>query len=72
MPLREHRVILGRAIRRFRDERGITQEKLAEKAELTAKYLGEVERGVVNISVDSLARIAAALRMRISDLTRDI
>ena len=46
----------------------MTQEKLAEKSNLSYKYLGEVERGIVNISLDSLVRIAKALRIRIYDL----
>jgi transcriptional regulator with XRE-family HTH domain len=39
----------------------LTQERLAEKADLTPKYFGEVERGLVNVSVDALARIARAV-----------
>lgn len=70
MALREHRRILGQTIRSSREKAGFTQEKLAEKAELTGKYLGEVERGIVNISVDALVRIARALRVRVNDLTR--
>jgi transcriptional regulator with XRE-family HTH domain len=46
----------------------MSQEKLAEKADLSYKYLGEVERGVVNISLDSLARIAKALKVKVQDL----
>jgi transcriptional regulator with XRE-family HTH domain len=66
--LREHRRILGRTIRAYREKAALTQEKLAEKSELTPKYLGEVERGLVNISVDSLLRIAKALKVRFRDL----
>jgi len=45
---------------------------LAEKADLSYKYLGEVERGVVNISLDSLVRIAKALRVKLRDLTNEL
>jgi transcriptional regulator with XRE-family HTH domain len=48
----------------------LTQEKLAERADLSGKYLGEVERGMVNISVDALARLARALKITVHDLTR--
>jgi len=68
--LREHRRILGQTIRIHRESAALTQERLAEKADLTAKYLGEVERGLVNISVDALLRIARALKIRVNDLTR--
>lgn len=48
----------------------MSQEHLSEKAELSPKYIGEVERGYVNISVDSLLRIAKALSLTVNDLTR--
>jgi transcriptional regulator with XRE-family HTH domain len=69
---RQHRRILGKCIRSYREQAGLTQEKLAEKSDLTPKYLGEVERGLVNISVDALARIAAALKTRIRDIVWDL
>ena len=50
----------------------MSQEKLAEKAELNSTYVSEVERGRVNISLDSLIRIAKALRVRVRDLIADI
>jgi transcriptional regulator with XRE-family HTH domain len=50
----------------------MSQEKLAEKADLSYKYVGEVERGCVNISLDSLVRIAKALKMKVRDVVADI
>jgi len=50
----------------------LSQEQLAEKADLSYKYLGEVERGCVNISLDSLVRIAKALRVALHDLTDEL
>ena len=67
-----HRKIVGQKIRACRKQARLTQEKLAEKADLTYKYVGEVERGVVNISLDSLVRIAKALRVRLRDLTDEL
>jgi len=67
-----YRRTVGQQIRAYRKEAGLTQEKLAEKASLSYKYLGEVERGVVNVSLDSLMRIAKALRLKVADLVRDI
>ena len=43
-----------------------------KKAELNSTYVSEVERGRVNISLDSLIRIAKALRVRVRDLIADI
>ncbi|MCL4789120.1 MAG: helix-turn-helix domain-containing protein [Verrucomicrobia bacterium] len=70
MPRPPHRQILGETIRSHRRHAAWSQEFLAEKADLSAKYLGEVERGYVNISVDALVRIAKALRLRVRDLTQ--
>ena len=47
---------------------GFTQELLAEKADLHPVYVGNVERGCENISVDSLQRIAKALKVGLADL----
>ncbi len=66
-----HRRILGQKIRAHRKRVQMSQEKLAEKAALSYKYLGEVERGVVNISLDSIVRIAKALGIQVHDLVRD-
>ena len=42
---REHRKVLGRTIRQHRNRRQISQEKLAELADLHHNYVGELERG---------------------------
>ena len=65
-----HRRILGENIRSKRKAIGFSQEKLAERAELHPNYIGYVERGDQTISVDSLARIAAALKVTLEELLR--
>ena len=55
-------------IRKFREFRGLAQEKLAESAGLTGQYLGRVERGQITISLDHLENIAVALGVRLIDL----
>ena len=62
----KHRKILGHAIREARKAAGLSQEKLAEKADLHPNYIGEVERGEKNISVDSLLMIAGALKVSVT------
>ena len=59
---------LGERIRELRKNAGLTQEELGEKAALNYKFIGELERGQVNVSLDSLARITDALGVRIGDL----
>ena len=67
----KHRKILAEAIRHFRRNARLTQEKLAERADLNPKYIGEVERGLKNISVDALVRIAEATKVPVRDFFRD-
>ena len=50
----------------------MSQEKLAEKADLSVPYISEVECGKDNISVDSLVRIANALNVPPAVFLRDI
>lgn len=68
----KHRRLLGDAIRLHRKHSGLTQEKLAELADLHPKYIGEVERGEKTISADALVRLAKALRVRLRDLVWEI
>ena len=55
-----------------RKEAGLTQEKLAEKANLHHNFIGEVERGNMEISLTSMLKIAKALGVRVRDLVADI
>jgi transcriptional regulator with XRE-family HTH domain len=49
-------------------ERGLSQEDLADLAGLHRTYIGSVERAERNISIDSMERLSAALRLDITDL----
>jgi transcriptional regulator with XRE-family HTH domain len=68
----KHRKILGEAIRRARKNAGLTQERLAERAELHPNYIGEVERAEKTISVDALVRIAHAVKVPTAHLLADV
>jgi transcriptional regulator with XRE-family HTH domain len=57
---------VGDAVRVARKAAGLSQEKLAERAELHPNYIGEVERGEKTISVDALLRIAKALNVSVA------
>lgn len=59
---------VGKRIRTIRKAKGLTQEELGEKAGLHYKYIGEVERGEVNPSVETLVAVAKALDINISQL----
>ena len=59
---------IGRLIRKARLAKEVSQEVLAEKAGLGRTYMGRVERGEQNISVQNLIKIAFALRVELNDL----
>ena len=59
---------LGKRIKELRSKKKLTQEKLAERAGLHWKYLGEVERGIPTISVENLNKIAFALDVPLTAL----
>ncbi len=61
---------LGNRIRRLRLAAEMTQEELAERADLTAGFLSQVERGKTSISIDSLKSILDALNIHLSDFFR--
>ena len=52
---------LGLRIKELRKKKGLTQDKLSELTEMNGKHLGEVERGIINISILNLDKIAEAL-----------
>jgi transcriptional regulator with XRE-family HTH domain len=63
--------ILGGNIRKHRKNLGWTQENLAEHASIDPKYCGQLERGEVNVSIVTLARIAKALNQKLVMLLED-
>ena len=67
-----HRRIVGEKIRACRQQKGLTQEKLAEKSDLHHNFIGEVERGNMNVSLDALVKIAKALSIRVRDLIGEL
>ena len=71
-PTRNLYKILGETIRAERTNAGFSQEQLAEKADLARNYIGNVERAEHKITLETLARIAKALNLRVHDLTRGI
>lgn len=55
------RANFGRRIQQLRKAAGLTQEKLAQRAGMDYKYLGGVERGERNLTIDNVERIIKAL-----------
>lgn len=64
--------VLGERIRAERKKAKLSQEKLAEKADLNRNYIGEIERAEKKITIETLWRIARALNLRIRDILDDL
>ena len=64
--------VTGIIIRRLRLARGMTQDVLSGLANIPRSHLAMIEAGTKNASVDTLWRIADALKIRPSDLIRKI
>ncbi|MCL2656566.1 MAG: helix-turn-helix domain-containing protein [Betaproteobacteria bacterium] len=59
---------LGKALRRLRLERGISQEELALCAQVDRSYVGRVERGDNNVALLTLLKLAHALKLTVTEL----
>ncbi len=64
--------LLGRNVRKQRELRKLTQEKLAEEATLDPTYISGIERGVRNPGIKNVARLAKALGISISELCKGV
>ena len=64
----ETKILFGKRIRRLRRLKDYSQEQLAEKAKISGKYMGEIERGLANISIDVLEGISKGLEIDLSSL----
>ena len=60
--------LIGKRIRSLRKTKGWSQEFLAEHSDLSYKFIGEVERGVVNPSLETLVSIAGGLGVEVAEL----
>ena len=59
---------LGKRIRSYRTASGLSQEKLAELSGCHPTYIGQIERGEKNATIESIEKIASALNVSLSTL----
>ncbi|MBQ3068317.1 MAG: helix-turn-helix transcriptional regulator [Clostridia bacterium] len=64
--------IIGQRIRNYRTQRGLSQEKLAELAGCHPTYIGQLERGEKNATLESIDRIASSLQVSLSKLFENL
>lgn len=60
--------IIGQRIRNYRTQKGLSQEKLAELAGCHPTYIGQLERGEKNATLESVEKIASAMDISLSEL----
>jgi ribosome-binding protein aMBF1 (putative translation factor) len=65
-------VAFGLAVRRLRTARGLSQEQLAEDVGIHRTYIGDVERGLRNLGLLNVDRIAAALGTDLAGLMTEV
>ena len=66
------RLTLARNVRRLRHERGISQEELAALSGLHRTYVGSIERGERNVSIDNIGKLAAAFGIPLHVLLEEV
>jgi transcriptional regulator with XRE-family HTH domain len=64
------KIRFGLKLRHAREEMSLSQEVLAEKAGLHRTYIGQVERGERNISIDNMERLADAVSLPLWEMLR--
>ena len=60
--------LIGRRVAELRASRELTQEQLAERAEVSARYIQRVEAGTENLTVTTLIKMSNALRVSLGEL----
>lgn len=64
------KIRFGIRLRQAREQLQLSQEVLAEKADLHRTYIGQVERGERNISIDNLEKLAEAVGLPLWEMLR--
>lgn len=63
---------VGQRIRNYRIRQGLSQEKLAEMSSCHPTYIGQLERGEKNATIESIEKIATALNVSLSKLFENL
>ncbi|OGG07846.1 transcriptional regulator [Candidatus Gottesmanbacteria bacterium RIFCSPHIGHO2_12_FULL_40_13] len=66
------RMKFGERVRELREKAGLSQEELGFQAGLHRTYIGSIERGEQNVSIDNIHKITKALKISLSELSKSI
>lgn len=66
--MEKHITVLGNNIRQIRREKDLSQEALAEFADINVTFLGKIERGQANPTIETLLKISRAFEMPLTKL----
>lgn len=72
MPVSPTHVKFGKRVQELRKQRGLTQEDLADLVGVDRSYMGFVERGERNPTLDKLVKIAKAFKITLSELFQSV
>jgi transcriptional regulator with XRE-family HTH domain len=64
-------VRLGKAVKHVRTQVGVTQEELANKIDMHATYISDIERGARNPSWEAISRLAKGLGVGVAEIAAD-
>jgi transcriptional regulator with XRE-family HTH domain len=64
-------VNFGRMLRKRREDFGLSQEELANDADIPINQIGRIERGEINPSLSTLNSIAKAMKIKLANLLQD-
>lgn len=67
-----YRKVLGTRIRKFRSQKGWSQEEFADLCDINRSYMGRIERGELNLTLDSLQKVAKGLDTTVAVLLKGI
>jgi transcriptional regulator with XRE-family HTH domain len=68
----DYRRRLGDRIRKLRDSRGWSQEEFADSSDINRSYMGRIERGELNLTLDTMRKVAKGLGISVSALLKGI
>ena len=65
-------ILFGQAIRKLRTQKQISQEAFADMCGLHRTYISDIERGLRNVSIENIEKMAKALDMNVSDIFKEV